>query len=1410
MKAGKKAKAGTRKFVKALTAGLVALAIAAPIPFSGLTASAAKWVESGNLDKGGMFDNPYTNLADGLADARVKHQEVADEGTTLVKNDGLLPLNAKSAGSNKISVFNSSAELDQALGEVGFDVNTVSTATAGRGLSLGDEGSLTNAGIVTELTAAQKKKVQTYDDVAVIRIVRLSGEGNDVSTGRSFTGANAKDGGTDHWGDITWVNEEGEIVKFNQQKYEAGQLFEAWPDGTPKGWNHEHLSPKNPLALSKADKSDYDQTPIRHGLMLTEYEEEMIQLVKANFDNIVVVFDSITMFEMWDLEHDPDIGAIVVSGRMTGNTDPNLVAARAVAKVIAGEVNPSSYLADQWDRDMTADPTWQNFGDNLQNDSVATYFYSDGTPTGPYQRAGIGGGAGIHGIDYEEGIYLGYKYYETYWYETSQGNTALTAEVDDPTERQRIADEWHYNHVTYPFGYGLSYADFKYEIVDVKMVGDGEITDRGQVDGSLFASTAEKEAKVETIQVRVKITNTSSYYAGKAVAQIYATAPYIEGGVEKPYVKLVGFEKSRELKPGQSQTLTVSVEMQDIASFDYDGRATTATEGYTGYILDEGEYTLWAMNSSSVLRSTAKDSLSFTLNNSGKAVELTQDDFSGNVVEEIFSTPNTSSYTIRDTNIMADGGTGMTILSREDLDGTFPKAPTLDDLRLDDNYIDDWIRAETSFVAGATRTREDTGLTTDKSKYKAPQLEGGVQAWYYDAEKGDYSYIDDETDAWYLTKEELDTLTTGWKQAAQATRDDDKTAGEDVTVKLREMSGEPLYVPVDEATFAKTGLTKVNPKWTEFMNQLTYVELQVIASCGNTKLARIDSIDKNNSAAHDNTSNINSIYSWGDQPMLARTWSKELAADHGRLTAQYAIHGNRAPTGWWSPGCNMHRSPFSGRNGDYYSQDAYLGGTILASVTNAAEDNGLACWIKHFVLNDQETFRNGLGLFTWGDEQNFRENYFMTTQKAFQEGHAQGNMQSFARIGGQLFCYSYGANTQLVREQWGWTGISVTDMLAGAGVSAYTVAEQPANAFEAAMKAKTQVEKFDTTKNWKAGRTVTLDQLVRGATGLPDATPATAVTWDAATGTYSYAVGNGYFDNEKKQVTTTLEASKTNSNPVSGIWDPTINGGNGGVKLEHEAASSQKYDNGMTHTGYTQWYYVRMTAMYACYESANCYGNKNGMLTNDHSVELRNYHNTTLAVDGLKQGEAIEPIDVALKDDTFDNSVVYSVVDGTLPEGLVLNQDGTITGTPKYGTTEEVEVTIEVRVANYLYGDKKVTFAPIEGEAAPGTTPDWEPPYIDEETGNWVVDGQDTGIPATGPAGEQGEKGEKGDKGETGATGAQGEKGEKGDKGETGAAGEQGEDGGGCGGMIGVGGAIVAMITILGAGAFVLLKKKKD
>ena len=272
----------TRSFPHASAAWRRALAIALALTLvlSGSAMSVlaeTSFMESGNLSKAGMFYNPYTSLEDVLADTRVKHEQIADEGTTLVKNNGLLPLTTRNVGNAPVvALFNTTDGLTDAFLASGFTVNVVSAqTTTTSGLEGGGEKNGANAGVISALTEAQLKAAKNTD-AAIVRIFRTAGEGNDLSTGRSLTGNEPNDR---FWGDITFVNAEGEIVEWTKEAAEAGEIFEAWPDGTPKGWNHEHLAKAEPLALypADADLAARDETPVRHALMLTKAEEEMIQ-----------------------------------------------------------------------------------------------------------------------------------------------------------------------------------------------------------------------------------------------------------------------------------------------------------------------------------------------------------------------------------------------------------------------------------------------------------------------------------------------------------------------------------------------------------------------------------------------------------------------------------------------------------------------------------------------------------------------------------------------------------------------------------------------------------------------------------------------------------------------------------------------------------------------------------------------------------------------------------------------------------------------------------------------------------------------------------------------------------------------------------------------------------------------------
>ena len=276
------------------------------------------------------------------------------------------------------------------------------------------------------------------------------------------------------------------------------------------------------------DMADYSGSEAgRSYLELTPNEEDLIAVAEETFDNVIVVLNSPNAMELGFLE-DERIDSAVWVGTV-GATGCN-----AIGNVLTGEVNPSGKTVDTFPYAVESAPSYYNFGD---------YSYSNVTYVNDSLFSGTGDAASgddnYHYVEYQEGIYVGYRYYET---------AAADGYIDyDST-------------VQYPFGYGLSYTTFDQTLDSV--VDDGT-----------------------NITCTVTVTNTGSV-AGKQVAEIYVAAPYTKGGIEKSSVVLAGFGKTKLLEPGESQTLTISFTREDMASYDYSG---IKAEG-GAYVLEAGDY----------------------------------------------------------------------------------------------------------------------------------------------------------------------------------------------------------------------------------------------------------------------------------------------------------------------------------------------------------------------------------------------------------------------------------------------------------------------------------------------------------------------------------------------------------------------------------------------------------------------------------------------------------------------------------------------------------------------------------------------------------------------------------------------------------------------------------------------------
>ena len=278
------------------------------------------------------------------------------------------------------------------------------------------------------------------------------------------------------------------------------------------------------------NSEDYEDFPEgTHYLEPSQSERNMIDLVCRNFDNVILVYNGANTMELQIADEYEQIKSVLwVPG--TGQNGFN-----ALGEILSGEVNPSAKTADTFVRDLTATPNWNNFGD-YEYDNMDEFVISESDPYVP--------GALPHFVNYTDGIYVGYKFYET-------------AAEEGLIDYEEL--------VQYPFGYGLSYTDFTQEMGEMVTGEDG------------------------TISFDVTVTNTGDV-AGKDVVEVYYNPPYTNGGIEKASANLIAYDKTDMLEPGASQTLSISISAEDMASYDDEENGC--------YVLEEGEYVI-SINSDS-------------------------------------------------------------------------------------------------------------------------------------------------------------------------------------------------------------------------------------------------------------------------------------------------------------------------------------------------------------------------------------------------------------------------------------------------------------------------------------------------------------------------------------------------------------------------------------------------------------------------------------------------------------------------------------------------------------------------------------------------------------------------------------------------------------------------------------------
>jgi len=612
----------------------------------------------------------------------------------------------------------------------------------------------------------------------------------------------------------------------------------------------------------------------QHQLELTKEEKDLIKSAKEKCSKVIVLINASTTLEVGELVEaggEYEVDALISVGSI-GST-----AANAVGHILKGTVNPSGRTTDLWAADFTKDPTFKNFG-SFQYTDISGFYTQTGDKA--------------YFVEYEEGIYIGYRFYETAYVEAQNGNYA-GFDYDSA--------------VVFPFGYGLSYTSFEQKLDDVKTE-----------DGNIVAT--------------VTVTNTGSV-PGKEVVELYYTAPYTKGGLEKPAVVLGAFEKTKELKAGESQTVTLTYAIRDMASYDTSKAA---------YVQDAGTYTIsLRKNSHDVI-----DSKDISLG----AETYTTDSATGNPISNRFD--ETTDYMKANCNKF----------SRSDFAGTWP--------------------------TGAQDTTTSAVGITLKMFNPADKVNSADEMPTLGAKKG---------------------------------------------IQLIDLRGKDYN----------------DPLWEDLLDELTVEDMVGVINDGAYNTAAIPTIGKPATSDPDGPQGFTSLFgstgncSYCSEYLMAQTWNKELMYELGVMIGEEALASGY--TGWYAPAMNTHRSPFAGRNFEYYSEDGTLAGDLAAAVISGCGSKGCYAYLKHFALNDQETHRVE-HLLTWADEQTIREIYLKPFERAIKGSETEikyldgeGNsltkkikgytaiMSSFNFIGTKWAGGNEGLCTGVLRDEWGFEGFVITD-----------------------------------------------------------------------------------------------------------------------------------------------------------------------------------------------------------------------------------------------------------------------------------------------------------------------------------------------------------------------------------------------
>lgn len=840
-----------------------------------------------------LFVSEYDSSED-LKEADMEVAErLTEEGAVLLKNDGVLPL----ANDAKVTILGHASTNMLVCGTGSADIDaTLDTTKYGSSLKSID-GYLTLKAALEERSKVSVNSTvwDAYMNWTINRTYVTNPEKGDNSI-RSGNG----NAGTYSVNEVPWstlVAQNGVTSSFSSYGDAAivvvarlgGEMYDI-PAGVESQGNPEETVNGSGNALE-----------------LTVNELELIKQAKAQFGKVVVLINSANPLECDFLtDENSDVDAALWIG-YTG-----LVGLYGVADLLVGNETPSGRLVDTYCNDNLTSPAMVNFYSQQ---------WTNASSWGKDMTGSAGGdldGNQYYNV-YQEGIYVGYRYYETRYedYIMGTGNTG---------DYNYLAD------VAYPFGYGLSYTTFSY-------------------------STPTFEKGTDGITVKVTVTNTGNY-SGKDVVEVYSQSEYTAydqaNSIEKAAVELCGFAKTDKLAPGESQEVEIFVSYKEFRTYD--------RKGFGTYIMDAGQYYL-------TVGEDAHDALN---------------------------------------NILAKKGYSGMVAAGDRTSSTG-----------NPDRVYGWVVTEIDSVTYSTSYENSAEGFAIVNQFDSAELS------YYGGE--DITYLSRSN--WLDTKPTLQLL--------------------ELTQKMHdEMTGIKSYEPIETdeqmptmgstATSYKlsdmVGLDYDDPKWDALLDQITYVELCNLIGVGYHGTVYLESISKPQTSDENGPQGFSgkltsltgddvAVCAYTDENIMAATWNVVLMKEVGEHIGEDGLWGGYS--GLYGPAMNTHRTPYSGRNFEYYSEDGFLAGTIAAAEVTGIQSKGVYVFVKHFALNDEET--NCRSIATFVNEQAIREVYLAPFEHAIVEGGAYNVMNSFARVGVVWSGAHYGLMTNVLRNEWGCKGFGISD-----------------------------------------------------------------------------------------------------------------------------------------------------------------------------------------------------------------------------------------------------------------------------------------------------------------------------------------------------------------------------------------------